>query len=229
LIGRGPELAVLLDALERAGGGRFSAVFLAGESGVGKSRLLRELERESESRGARALAGECVVLAGDELPYAPIRSVLRRLGSELAPDRLEELFGPGRDELARLVPRLRDPGAPAADASRTGQPAAQTRLFELLLSVLTRLGADAPVLLVIDDIHWADRSTLDFLGFLVASARRERLLLVTSYRTDEVHRRHPLRAFLAHHERRPASGGRASRAASVHSRAARRAARQHSR
>jgi predicted ATPase len=141
LVGRGPELAVLLDALERASGDRFSAVFLAGESGVGKSRLLHEFERESESRGARALAGECVMLAGEELPYAPIRSVLRRLGSELAPDRLEELFGPGRDELARLVPQLSAPGAPAAAVSRTVQPVARARLFELLLSLLTRLGA----------------------------------------------------------------------------------------
>ena len=102
------------------------------------------------------------------------------------------------------MPQLGAPGAPASDVSRTGQPVARARLFELLLSLLTRLGAEAPVLLVIEDIHWADRSTLDFLAFLIAGARRERLLLVCSYRTDELHRRHPLRAFLAQHERRRA-------------------------
>jgi DNA-binding CsgD family transcriptional regulator/tetratricopeptide (TPR) repeat protein len=128
--------------------------------------------------------------------------VLRRLATELAPAAFDELFGPGRDELARLVPQLGEPDS-AADTAATGQPMARARLFELLLSLLTRLGEDAPVLLVIEDIHWADQSTLDFLAFLLASARRERILLVCSYRTDELHGRHPLRAFLAQHGRPP--------------------------
>jgi predicted ATPase len=198
LIGRGPELAALLEAV----GGEFSAVFLAGESGVGKSRLLDELARRSASLGARVLDGECVMLGEGELPYAPIRSALRRLGSELAPEALAELLGAGRDELARLVPQLGGPRAAAAHASWLGSPVARARLFELLLGVLTRIADDAPVLLVVEDIHWADRSTLDFLGFLIAGARSERLLLVCSYRTDELHQRHPLRAFLAQHEQR---------------------------
>jgi DNA-binding CsgD family transcriptional regulator len=204
LIGRGPELSALLDGLDRAAGSRFSAVFVAGESGVGKSRLLQELEREAESRDVRVLAGECVALAEGQLPYAPVRSVLRRLGFELGPDAFDELLGPGREELARLVPQLGGAHAPAQERSTTVEPLAQARLFELLLGLLTRLGAGAPVVLAIEDIHWADRSTLDFLAFLIANARRERLLLVCSYRTDEVHRRHPLRSFLAQYERPPA-------------------------
>jgi DNA-binding CsgD family transcriptional regulator/tetratricopeptide (TPR) repeat protein len=202
-IGRGPELSALLDALHSAVEHRFSAVFVAGESGVGKSRLLHELEREAESRGARVLAGECFTLAEGELPYAPIRSVLRRLERDLDPGVFDDLLGPGRDELARLLPQPRAPAAREPDPALSREPLARSRMFELLLALLTRLAAQAPIVLLIEDVHWADRSTLDLLAFLVTNARREALLLVCSYRTDELHRRHPLRAFLAQHERPP--------------------------
>ena len=202
-MGRGPELAALTDALDRAAAGEFAAVLLAGDSGVGKSRLLLELERAAEARGARVVGGDCVTLAEGELPYAPIISTLRALAGELDHDELDELFGRGRDDLARLVPELGTPGRRVRGESITGEPLAQSRLFDLLLSVFERLGADTPVVLAIEDIHWADRSSRDFLGFLIANARRERLLLVCTYRTDELHRRHPLRPWLAQHERRP--------------------------
>jgi DNA-binding CsgD family transcriptional regulator/tetratricopeptide (TPR) repeat protein len=190
-IGRGPELTALLDALDHAAEDRFAAVFVAGESGVGKSRLLAELEREAQARGARVLAGECVTLTEGELPYAPIRSALRGLR-------------PGDDELGRLLAQLGATGAPAPQAEPDREPLAQARMFDLLLDVLAGLAEHAPVVLIIEDVHWADRSTLDLLAFLIANARREALLLVCSYRTDELHRRHPLRAFLAQHERPPA-------------------------
>jgi DNA-binding CsgD family transcriptional regulator/tetratricopeptide (TPR) repeat protein len=182
-VGRGPELTALLDAVDSASDSRFCAVFVAGESGVGKSRLLHELEHEAETRGARVLAGECIALAEGGLPYAPIRSALR--GLERDGD------AQSSDELARLLPEL-------------GAAGSQARLFELLLTLLIRLAAEAPLVLMIEDVHWADRSTLDLLAFLLANARREPLLLVCSFRTDELDRRHPLRAFLAQHERPPA-------------------------
>src|SRR5215217_1813199 len=203
-VGRERELAAMIDALERAAGGTFAAEFVAGESGVGKSRLLNELSKAAEARGARVLAGDCVSFSGGELPYAPVRSALRGLARELDPDPLGELLGLGREELARLVPELGVPGSAAPAEPATGEQGAQSRLFELLLGVVARLGEGAPVMLVIEDIHWADRSTLDFLAFLIADARRERLLLVCSYRTDALHRGHRLRSFLAQHEPRPA-------------------------
>ena len=199
-VGRGPELAALVDALERASGGEFAAVLVAGESGVGKSRLLNEFQEIAAARDARVLAGDCVALAEGELPYAPVRSALRALAREDA-DALGELLGHGRRELARLVPELADAGpAPQPDA---GEPLGQARLFELLSAVLARLAQTRPVALAIEDVHWADRSTLDFLAFLLTTTRRERLLLVCTYRTDALHRGHPLRPFLAMHARPP--------------------------
>src|SRR5215207_6625582 len=199
LIGRREELATLVGAFDGATGGRFAAVFLAGESGVGKSRLLEEFARAAEERGACVLLGECIMLAEGELPYGPIRAALRRLGDEL-----ETLAEPDREELARLFPQLGVPGALASGLSAIGERLGQAHLFEVLVTLLCRLGERAPVVLAIEDVHWADASTLDFLAFLLANARHDRVALVCTYRTDELHRRHPLRSFLARHERRSA-------------------------
>jgi DNA-binding CsgD family transcriptional regulator/tetratricopeptide (TPR) repeat protein len=201
-VGREAELAALLGALDRAAGGEFSAVFVAGESGVGKSRLLSELMGAARERGARVLVGDCVMLAEGELPYAPVRAALRGLAAELEPEALDELLGSARFELARLAPDLGGADASARTESIVGASLAQPRLFELVLTLLGRLGREAPVVLTIEDIHWADPSTRDLIAFLVGNVRRERLLLVCTYRTDELHRRHPFRRFVARHESR---------------------------
>jgi DNA-binding CsgD family transcriptional regulator/tetratricopeptide (TPR) repeat protein len=202
-VGRGSELAALVDALDHAAGGAFAGVFLGGESGVGKSRLVAELVRVAGERDARVLAGGCVSLAEGELPYAPVRSALRALARELEAEHLDELLGGARDELARLVPELATLGSEGQRLAGTGAPVAQARLFELLSALLARLSEERPLLLAIEDVHWADRSTLDFLAFLISTAGRERLLLLCTYRTDAMHRGHPLRAFLARHARPP--------------------------
>jgi DNA-binding CsgD family transcriptional regulator/tetratricopeptide (TPR) repeat protein len=202
-VGREPELAALVDALDRAAASAFAGVFLGGESGVGKSRLLAELVRVAGARDARVLTGGCVTLAEGELPYAPVRSALRALARELEGEHLEELLSGAREELARLVPELATPGFENRTDASGGEPLAQARLFELLSALLARLSEERPLLLAVEDVHWADRSTLDFLAFVLSSARRERLLLVCTYRTDALHRGHPLRAFLARHARPP--------------------------
>ena len=109
---------------------------------------------------------------------------------------LDGLPAAGRNELGRLAPEL------APDATPAGAPS-QPVLFEAVLALLARLSEEEPVLLVLEDIHWADRSTRDLLAFLARNLSRERVLLVATYRTDELHRRHPLRGLLAEVERLP--------------------------
>jgi hypothetical protein len=133
----------MVRALERAAGGEFAALFVAGESGVGKSRLLGELTSTAESRGARVLGGDCVNYSEGEFPYAPVRSALRGLVRELDPEMLDELLGPGRDELARLLPELGAPGPAAPAEWVTSEPVAQAALFERVAGVLVRLAEDA--------------------------------------------------------------------------------------
>src|SRR3954469_16100274 len=204
LIGRDEELATLVAAVHEAGEGRPALAFVAGESGVGKSRLLSELARRArEECGARVLSGECVELGDGELPYAPLVGALRPLVRAGDPGLLE-LPEAARHELAALLPGLAVP-AHGDDAARRerieGGGQAQSRLFEALLAAIDRLARDAPVLLIIEDIHWADRSTRDFLSFLGRNLADERVLVALSYRPDELHRRHPLRPLLAVLER----------------------------
>jgi DNA-binding CsgD family transcriptional regulator len=201
LIGRTTELAELEAALADAASGRPSLAFVAGESGVGKSRLLLELERRAVADGARVLCGDCVELGEGELPYAPIVAALRRLARDGDPA-LAELPPATRAGLAELLPEL-GPAPGAMDDERTGPP--QARVFEALLTLLHRLGREAPLLLEIEDLHWADTSTRACLAFLARSLSRERVLVVATYRADELHRRHPLRPLLAELERAPSA------------------------
>jgi DNA-binding CsgD family transcriptional regulator/tetratricopeptide (TPR) repeat protein len=193
LIGRAAELAELEAALAEAERGRPSMVFLAGESGVGKSRLLAELEAQAVERGALVLTGDCVDLGDSELPYVPLVAALRPLARSGDP----ALTEPVRAAVAPLLPGL------APRAAESGEDGAQARLFEGLLLLLDALGAERPVLLVIEDLHWADRSTRAALAFLARSLVAERALVIGSFRPDELHRRHPLRPLLAELERAP--------------------------
>jgi DNA-binding CsgD family transcriptional regulator/tetratricopeptide (TPR) repeat protein len=199
-VGRSVELAELEAAFSEASGGRASIAFVAGESGVGKTRLVDELAARARASGGRVLSGDCVELGEGELPYAPVVTALRALARARDPI-LDELPPAVRVELATLLPEL-------SDVERVGRvgpvdAAAQSRLFEALLWLLARLGEDAPLVLAIDDLHWADRATRSFFAFLGRSLCRERVLVVATYRSDELHRRHPLRPLLAELEREP--------------------------
>jgi DNA-binding CsgD family transcriptional regulator len=198
-VGRGAALTTLAAGLDSATAGNGSTVLIAGESGIGKSRLVTELSSRARERGFTVLTGECLELAEGELPYAPLIGAMRSLLRERGTEDAAEVLGDQSGELSRLLPELRSgSGAPAGALEVEG---AQARLFEQLLGALSRLGREDPVLLVIEDLHWADRSTRDFIAFLVRNARRERLALVATYRSDELHRRHPLRPFVLELER----------------------------
>ncbi|HEX8855664.1 MAG TPA: AAA family ATPase, partial [Thermoleophilaceae bacterium] len=200
VVGRERELAELEAALADAAAGRPSIAFVAGESGIGKTRLLREFQRRAQEAdpAARVICGDSVELGEGELPYAPLVAALRPLARARDPV-LESLPPAARDELAALLPGL----APAASEEPVGErdDAAQARLFEALLQLFDELGREQPLVVVIEDIHWADRSTRAFLAFMARALANERVLLVSTYRTDELHRRHPLRPLLAELER----------------------------
>jgi DNA-binding CsgD family transcriptional regulator/tetratricopeptide (TPR) repeat protein len=196
LVGRRGELARLRTLLDQAVGGSPAVVLLGGEAGVGKSRLVRELSSAAGVLGVRVLSGGCVELGGEGMALAPLVDMLRSLARSAPADELDRLLGPARRELARLLPEL-DPtvtAAPAADGSAN-------QLLEHVLGLITRLAARQPLLLVIEDLHWADRSTRDLVVFLVQTLRELGVLLVLTYRSDELHRRHPLRPVVTAWER----------------------------
>src|SRR3954452_18644645 len=196
MIGRGAELAALSDARERAASGTPAVVLIGGESGVGKSRLVAAFNEELGRNGDLVLTGECIELSEGEIPFAPAVSALRRLARDLDETQLDAVFGEASTELIRLFPEVARGAIPGPQSIGLGS-VGQARLFEFLLGIFQRLAEERPVTLVIEDLHWADRSTRDLLFFLMRSMRDERLLLVVTYRSDELHRRHPLRPFLA--------------------------------
>jgi predicted ATPase len=179
-VGRVEELQTLDAARVRAADGDPAVVLVGGEAGVGKTRLVAELtSRWDADDGTRVLAGGCVPVGEGALPYAPIVEALRALLADLGVSAVRELVGPSWPELARLLPAL---GAP--EAGPAGQ-AAQARLFELLLGLVARLSRQTPIAMVVEDLHWSDQSTRDLLAFLVRNLRRNRVLVVVTYRNDE--------------------------------------------
>jgi AAA ATPase domain len=179
LVGRIQELQFLEAARRRAADGEPAVVLVGGEAGVGKTRLVGEFASRCAADGTRVLVGGCMPVGDGALPYAPILEALRPLPDELGTEAVRELAGPSWPELARLLPSLGEPLAgPAGEA-------AQSRLFELLLGLLGRLAEQAPLVLVVEDLHWADQSTRDLLAFLVRNLRRNRVLVVVTYRNDE--------------------------------------------
>lgn len=198
-IGRETELAELTDALQRASAGRAQGVLIAGDSGVGKTRLLREFRTTAVATDATWLVGECISAAAGELPFAPITGALRAFVAD--PGALEGIVE-ASPELARVLPGINPPAAagsardPSAGASPEEAEFARARLFEQFLSLLTDLGSDGPVVLVLEDLQWADSSTRDLLTYVLRNAGAHPLLVICSVRSDELHRRHPVRPFL---------------------------------
>jgi ATP/maltotriose-dependent transcriptional regulator MalT len=173
LVGRAAEIAVLGESWARTRGGSPATVLIGGEAGIGKTRLVRHFTADIE---AEVLYGGCVDLSGGGLPFGPFTSALR--GHADTPGDLLPWDGQVDGDTARA------------------------RLFEEVLTRFAGLCAQRPVVFVVEDIHWIDRSSLDLLSFLVHNQQAAgALLCVVTYRSDELERAHPLRRSLAELDR----------------------------
>ncbi|MFD8225707.1 AAA family ATPase [Streptomyces massasporeus] len=193
-VGRAEELGTLHDALVRACEGEPQALLIGGEAGVGKTRLVEEFTAAARHRGAVVALGGCVEIGADGLPFAPFSTALRALRREL-PGELAAAAAGQEEELARLLPELGESRAGRHDED------GMARLFELTARLLERVAAEHTVVLALEDLHWADASTRHLLSYLLRTLRTGRLVVLATYRSDDIHRRHPLRPLLAELDR----------------------------
>ncbi len=216
LVGRDDELTELTDLLgirnRRDSDGRHPSVLVSGDAGVGKTRLLVELRDLARAEGWLVYAGHCLDFGESALPYLPFSEVLGRVEADL-PDVAEQVtvrypaltrLRPGRRVRGGTDGQADQAGAEGADSAVGSGPSTdRAELFEAVHALLDTIAAQAPVLIVIEDTHWADQSTRDMLGFLFTRAFLNPVAIVASYRSDDLHRRHPLRRQVAEWSRLP--------------------------
>lgn len=199
LVGRGGDLERLVAGagLDPTGDGR-GVVVLSGDAGMGKTRLLTELAVRAAERGRRVLVGHCVGEAGSTLPYLPFVEMLGRLATDEAEVAADLVAA--HPSLAPLVrAHLRD--VPRAAEERADSHRGD--LFESLHAGLEHLAQDRSLLVVVEDVHWADQSSRELLSLLLTRGFSAPVSLVISFRSDDLHRRHPLRSTLAVWARSP--------------------------
>ncbi len=201
LVGRAAELGRLGAALAQARAGSSALLFVSGDAGIGKSRLVSTFAERARARDVLVFTGGCLDLAEGAAPYAPFVAALRPLADELTGDELAHVLGEAPRELGALLPELC--GRPPL--RRDG--AERSRLYELALGLFRRMAALHPAVLVLEDLHWIDPASADLLAMLGANLRRAGLLVIGTYRSDEVTRDHPLHGTVLELER----SGRAER------------------
>jgi DNA-binding CsgD family transcriptional regulator len=194
LVGRRHEVYALTAALDRAAEGRPTGVLMSGDAGVGKSRLVGESVERAAAAGFTVLVGRCLDTAESALPYLPFTEIVGSLAAT-HPELVAEHVA-----LRHLLPGGFAPAPGTAPARDLGQ----LQVFDAVLSVLDDLSATTPVLLVTEDLHWSDRSSRDLLVFLLSRLSGQRLVVLATYRSDDLHRRHPLRPVLSELVRLPA-------------------------
>ncbi len=192
LVGREAELSHLLTLLDAAAEGQPVVTLISGDAGVGKTRLVAEFASLARSRGFTVLSGRCAEI-GDAVPYLPLADALRDATTGPSPGGalLDALAA--RPVLSRLLPDRNESQPAGGDMPGL----VQQQLFGAVLGLLTELAGAAPVLLILEDLHWADQSTRDLVTFLSRMLHSERIVVLATYRSDDMHRRHPLRPLVA--------------------------------
>lgn len=192
-VGRVIELDRLGSALAALPERGAATVLLGGDAGMGKSRLIEEFCARARDVGAFVAVGACTPAEGGGLPYGPVVGVLRDVARQLPPSDVARVLGFAQRSLGLASPLENEPDPESAPANGL----VKTKLFEALLQSVETLAARAPVVLVFEDLQWADSASIEVIDFLTRNLHDRQVLLVATYRADEVDRGGALRRLLA--------------------------------
>ncbi|MFI6577318.1 ATP-binding protein [Nocardiopsis sp. NPDC050513] len=193
VIGREAQMRLLAEHAERSWSESSGTVLVGGDAGVGKTRLVAEFARSRPA--GTVFVGGCLQLGVDGLAYAPFTALLRQFLRAHDPGIVERSFPGGAGELSRLLPELGDPPQ--------GRQEARGILFEQVLRLVQRVADERGATLVLEDLHWADGATRDLLVYLVRNLDLPGVQIIATFRSDDLHRTHPLRRLLPELERLP--------------------------
>ena len=190
-VGRKQEMSELVKALDDALEGRGRLVMLVGEPGIGKTRIAQELAAISEERGAQVLWGRCYEGEGAP-PYWPWVQPIRAYIQDKEPGHIDSVMGAGAADVAEIVPQLRQKLPDLQPPPSLEPEAARFRLFDSITAFLKKASETQALVLILDNLHWADRTSLLLLEFLASELERSHILVLGTYRDVDVSRRHPL-------------------------------------
>jgi len=190
-VGREAERGLLRQLLDEAVTGRGGLALIGGEPGIGKTRLAEEVAEEARGRGFLALTGRCRNMEG-ALPYLPFVEIVEEMARTLPAETLREALGDAAPDVARIVPGLRTvlEGLPPAMPALPGE--GRHILFNAVRDFLGRIASDQPLLLVLDDLHWADEAALGLLEHVAARLDKMPVLVLATYRDVELALSRPL-------------------------------------
>ena len=195
-VGRGAETSTLRTKLDAARAGKGGVVMLVGEPGIGKTRTAQEFCEYARSEGAMVLWGRCY--DGEWAPpFSPFAEAIKQYAESLGPEALRLGLGTNAGVLARIVPALYERVGDIAEPPTLPAESERYRLLEAVSELIASLTAQAPLVLVLDDLHWADNGTIAMLRHVARTAKGQRLLILGAYRDIELDRQHPLAAALA--------------------------------
>ena len=199
LVDRVEEMNVLKEAVYRAVHGEGGLVFIHGEAGIGKTRLIRELGAYARSHGVQVLYGRCPALFRMDgvPPYTLWGEAIRDYLENISPEQLRMVIGFYPAEVAKLVPELRQRLAAIPESFQISPEQEQNRLFEAVSQFITNISKENPLLVILDDLQWTDPSSLLLLHYLARGVHKTPLLLLGAYRSTDIDSKHPLTPILA--------------------------------
>jgi DNA-binding SARP family transcriptional activator len=195
-VSRERELGMLRSAIEHGFSGTGGVLVLSGEPGVGKTRTAREVANYAGRSGSMVLWGNCYQDEGAP-PYWPWVQALRDATAGMDPVTMLHLMGHGAADIRQILPEIREHLPPQENSPNPGAEQARFQLFDSLTRFFRQLALRCPLLIVLDDLHWSDHSTLLLLSYMAGETGRSRIVIVGTYRDTETGSDHPLTATLA--------------------------------